>query len=62
MNPLRRAILGWLGLTGLSLLGHPAEAVEYRLLVASVFDTALTSTAKGVARSSRGASIAERAA
>jgi len=43
MNPLRRAVVVWLGLTGLSLLGHPAEAVEYRLLVASVFDTSLTS-------------------
>ena len=43
MNPLRRASWVWLGLLGLSLLGTPAQAVEYRLLVASVFDTSLTS-------------------
>lgn len=37
--------LAWLGtaLMALSLLGAPAQAVEYRLLVASVFDTSLTS-------------------
>lgn len=43
MNPLRRALRVWLGLIGLLLLGTPAQAVEYRLLVASVFDTSLTS-------------------
>ena len=43
MNPLRRALWVWLGLIGLSPLGRPAQAVEYRLLVASVFDTSLTS-------------------
>jgi len=32
-----------MGLIGLSLLGQPAQAVEYRLLVASVFDTSLAS-------------------
>jgi hypothetical protein len=37
--------LAWVGpgLIALLLLGHPAHAVEYRLLVASVFDTSLTS-------------------
>jgi hypothetical protein len=37
--------LAWAGpgLIALLLLSHPAHAVEYRLLVASVFDTSLTS-------------------
>jgi hypothetical protein len=59
MNPLRRAVVAWLGLTGLSLLGHPAEAVEYRLLVASVFDTSLTSfvTARELTYGASGAGL-----
>lgn len=41
----RRSRVAWVGtaLIGFLLLGHPAQAVEYRLLVASVFDTSLTS-------------------
>ncbi len=41
----RRNRFAWIGtgLIGLLLLSQPAHAVEYRLLVASVFDTSLTS-------------------
>jgi hypothetical protein len=42
MKP-RYGLLVVIGLFGLLLPGPPAHAVEYRLLVASVFDTALTS-------------------
>src|SRR5260370_12898404 len=42
MKP-RYGLLVVIGLFGLLLPGAPAHAVEYRLLVASVFDTALTS-------------------
>ncbi len=42
MKP-RYGLLVVIGLCGLLLPGPPAHAVEYRLLVASVFDTALTS-------------------
>jgi hypothetical protein len=43
MNPRRRAVWVAIGLAGLLLTARPSYAVEYRLLVASVFDTALTS-------------------
>jgi hypothetical protein len=43
MRRRNRFVWVGMGLIGLSLLGRPAQAVEYRLLVASVFDTSLTS-------------------
>jgi hypothetical protein len=43
MKPRRSAVWISIGLAQLLLAASPARAVEYRLLVASVFDTALTS-------------------
>ena len=43
MKPRRRAVWVSIGLAGLFFTASPSHAVEYRLLVASVFDTALPS-------------------
>ena len=43
MKLRRHALWVSTGLAGLLLSASPSQAVEYRLLVASIFDTALTS-------------------
>ena len=56
MNPRRGAVWIWVALAALLVQATPAHAVEYRLLVANVFDTALTSfvTAKDLSYGATG--------